>query len=995
MSEDKNILHEEHDGELRPRRTLGQYRIVRLIGKGGMAEVYLAEHVQMRKRYALKVLPRRLASDAKFVSRFRVEARVMADLEHPNIVRVHYMGEQGGWYYLVMDYVEGPDGEPRSLLDELKEHQRLPEERVRHVALQICAALAYAHSFGEGVAHRDLKPSNVLLDAAGDVRIADFGIVKLLGPDYLKSVIGETVVPAPSSHKVPTADLDLPTIALPSDELVTVPGLGSSEYMSPEQREGGPVGPRSDIYSFGVLLYGVLTGRKPHGRYRAPSRYGVRRAWNRIVRKCMRENPEHRYASADAVRLEIERVGKRGNKMLALAAALVLLCVFAGTGILARTWWVNRRAARDVPADGESPPPPPPIAGLSALGEIERQIEDGQLEEAERALRALRAREPANPKAAQLEQALAQERGERSVRPVKTAADLARGTLHRRRLDRGQGFASKLAEVEGIWRKGNAAFDREDWDAALKAYHRTIDLSGEIMELESQRQQALRAKRDCWAVRRHAETAKAKEYAAAPWGSAESSLIQGDRSFERGSFESAREAWENARVKYGEASGYADAMAKYHESRAEFRKALEQEDVNALSKYAGGVWKEIERLRTQGDAASQNPAEGRKAYQEALKKLPAATTSVRRVRARAESREVLEKANAALIEARSLTRVSRHGPALLRKAENEVAAFQLSGSIEYLSGSERQLLQRARNRLRHEAAKFFLDLEERDEAAVPVPRRLRRQNAAAQKMQQSAAQELALPVYVQTRKSAVPFCLVPMGTFTMGSPGAEKDRDADERQHQVKITGSFYMSQTEITQGQWQKVMGENPAQFKGVGANAPVETVSWKTALEFCAKFCALERVPEGTYRLPTEAEWEYACRAGTQTPYYWGSKPSVKYGNLENTETYYWNKKTISSLGLPHGSSCAVAQFAPNNWLLYDMAGNVWEWCSDLYGDYATGELLQDPTGAAKGSRRVCRGGSWKDRGRDCRAANRHAMISGSRSDTLGIRLVRVLGP
>jgi serine/threonine-protein kinase len=245
------------DAQLSPGDTLGQYRIIRLLGRGGMGEVYEAEHVQMGKRYALKVLPRELSSDPQFISRFKLEARVMADLGHPRIVHVDYMGEQDGQFFLVMDYIAGPDGEPRTLEDEL-EAGRLPEKRARELALQVCDALGYAHTFKSGsIIHRDLKPANVLLDEDGNVKVSDFGLARVLGEKYLQTVIDKSIKLS-MAGQLSMGDQDTGRKSSSARSI-----LGTYDYMSPEQKAGGEVSAQSDIYAFGVLLYRMLTGRLP------------------------------------------------------------------------------------------------------------------------------------------------------------------------------------------------------------------------------------------------------------------------------------------------------------------------------------------------------------------------------------------------------------------------------------------------------------------------------------------------------------------------------------------------------------------------------------------------------------------------------------------------------------------------------------------------------------------------------------------------------------
>lgn len=207
----------------------------------------------------------------------------------------------------------------------------------------------------------------------------------------------------------------------------------------------------------------------------------------------------------------------------------------------------------------------------------------------------------------------------------------------------------------------------------------------------------------------------------------------------------------------------------------------------------------------------------------------------------------------------------------------------------------------------------------------------------------------------------------------MGSPSSEPERDSDENQHRVTLTKGFYMGVTEVTQGQWREIMGSNPSNFKG--DNLPVEQVSWNDCQEFIRKL----NLQEGgnKYRLPTEAEWEYACRAGSTSRFCFGDSD----GSLEQ---YAWYNSNSSNKTHP------VAQKKPNEWGLYDMHGNVWEWCQDWFGDYPSGHVA-DPDGPSSGSFRVRRGGSWFSYAGVCRSASRHDGTPGGRGGHLGFRLAR----
>ncbi len=258
----------------------------------------------------------------------------------------------------------------------------------------------------------------------------------------------------------------------------------------------------------------------------------------------------------------------------------------------------------------------------------------------------------------------------------------------------------------------------------------------------------------------------------------------------------------------------------------------------------------------------------------------------------------------------------------------------------------------------------------------------------------------------QSGKCVTPRCVgdgscvfIKAGSFTMGSPANEPGRSSDEVQHKVTITRSFYMMKNEITQGEFQALMGYNPSHFSSCGSTCPVEEVNWHEVAAYANALSKKEGLSEcfkcsgsGTsvscsavshsgyvackgWRLPTEAEWEYAARAGTT---------GARYGNLDDIA---WSVKLFGNKTHPVGGKQA------NAWGLYDMLGNVWEWTYDWYGDYSSSAVV-DPVGTSSGSRRVNRGGSWFNNARHARSANRFRDSPGYRSFNLGARLTKV-GP
>jgi serine/threonine protein kinase len=303
------------DLPLRPGQTFHGLEILELLGKGGMGVVYKARQPTLDRMVALKILPQKMALDPDFQNRFIREAKALGSLNHPNIVAVYDFGAEGGLFFFAMEFVDGTN------LRQILRDRKLPPEQALKIVPQLCDALDYAHT--EGVVHRDIKPENILLDKKGRVKIADFGLAKLVGAD----------------------------VAAAGMLTVTNMVMGTPHYMAPEQVENPKsVDHRADIYAIGVVFYEMLTGELPIGRFELPSKkVQIDVRLDDVVLKALEKSPERRYQNASDIKDAVTKATattssvesysptvltprpvKKSNAPAAIATAVALLLIGIG-----------------------------------------------------------------------------------------------------------------------------------------------------------------------------------------------------------------------------------------------------------------------------------------------------------------------------------------------------------------------------------------------------------------------------------------------------------------------------------------------------------------------------------------------------------------------------------------------------------------------------------------------------------------------------------------
>ncbi|MGH2787204.1 MAG: Stk1 family PASTA domain-containing Ser/Thr kinase [Actinomycetota bacterium] len=290
----------------------GRYAVLERVGTGGMAEVYRARDELLGREVAVKVLSERFSRDRSFVERFRREAQSAANINHPNIVSLYDYGADDGTYYIVMEFIDG-----KSIADVIHSEGPLMPERAAEIAADVAQALGRAHA--TGLVHRDIKSSNIMLTSSGQTKVTDFGIARALGGDGEQTMTQTGMV------------------------------IGTAAYLSPEQAQGNPVDPRSDVYSLGVVLFDMLTGRTPfsgdtplaiaykHVREEPPRPSSLNpdipEELDAVTLKALAKNPDNRYASAAEMREDLQRY-INGQKVLAtpLLSDETTVAAAAGTG---------------------------------------------------------------------------------------------------------------------------------------------------------------------------------------------------------------------------------------------------------------------------------------------------------------------------------------------------------------------------------------------------------------------------------------------------------------------------------------------------------------------------------------------------------------------------------------------------------------------------------------------------------------------------------------
>ncbi|PID77105.1 MAG: hypothetical protein CSB24_03225 [Deltaproteobacteria bacterium] len=949
-----------------------RYEVQREIGRGGMGIVYLARDQVMDIEVALKVVPQELSMDPRAIADLKRETAIAIQLTHPNIMRLHTLATWEGQVYVVMEYVSGG-----TLAHVLAEKQRLSLAEALPLLKEIGAALDYSHNASPAVIHRDLKPLNILLTKQGRVKVTDYGLARVLRDSASRISGGDTA--------------------------------GTLSYMAPEQVRGKGIGRHTDIYALAAICYELLSGTPPF--HTGDLRWQIINedaepiadqpdSVNRALLAGLAKDKENRPASAAEFvkmltsnnlepcknrpalnqsrrsnrprrsrRLSKRRTAKLNRKWLPVLIAGIM--VLAGLGY---DVYSNGSLRSLIMQASELTAANEPIEEMTYADEREADIIPAEQEDnQESTYGSLNLTSVPSGATVYLD-------GKMAGTTPYHASQILNGT---RTIELNlEGYKSVKKEIEII---ASAANEHEiNLNSIYGSLNLTSVPSGATVYLDG------------------------KMAGTTPYHAPQ--ILNGTRTIELN-----LEGYEPVKK---EIEILASTINKHEINLGSIYGSL-----NLTSVPSGAT------VYLDGEKAGTTPYHA-----------PQILNGTRTIELRLEGYEPVKKEIeiiSSTLQEQKIKLASIYGSLKITSVPSGATIYvdgKEAGKTPYYSS---QILKGTRTiELYHkgyEPVKGEIDilsstLQKREINMVSIFGRLNvtsvpegatvyvngknvgqtpyNEEVVAGEISVSVSHPLAknewqkkimivqgkttmvtttlvLPA-LKDPATGMEFVYVKGGCYQMGNTFGNGEHN-EKPIHQVCVKG-FYMGKYEVTQGEWMKIMDSNPSMFKN-GNRYPVEQVSWDDTQAYIKK---LNRKSGKNYRLPTEAEWEYAAREGGKNTRFGTGKNTIesKEANFDAREKY---KKNYSRAGLYRGQTVAVGSFAPNALGLYDMSGNVWEWCQDRWHDsYMEAPRNGSAWESGSTSRRVLRGGSWYDAPEYVRASDRCGNPPDNADSYLGFRLV-----
>ncbi|MEO2015380.1 MAG: SUMF1/EgtB/PvdO family nonheme iron enzyme, partial [Fuerstiella sp.] len=904
----------------------GRYELVRLLGSGGMGEVYLARDTTLDTQVVIKIPHLSLLKDKEFTDRFRREIQSLVKLSHRSIVKITDVGEHKKIPFAVMQYLDGGSLEDRmepGAMDEASLEEWLPD---------VALALDFIHA--KGYVHRDVKPANILFDGEGHAYVADFGVAK-------------AVADGPEQHGKATR--------LTGAGIV----MGTPGYMAPELVMGEAIDHRVDQYALAATVFEVLSGRPP---FEGPTPAAV------MVKQSTMAAPSLQTICPSASS-SVAAAVERGLCQAATDR-------FENCGEFAdAVRGVHSEATPTKRDSSESRPLECPACGT---------VLPLQAKHAKKLIRCSGCREKLRVDAT-CSRLTVSGSSESASHSTVAVASGSRRTGKGTKQGKSQRSRRPLSAVDRL----NSAVDRlKKWATENPAVSMSVGaVAGTLLVLLTV---SLLRESSPETTPLNTEVAEAT--------AGESSDMSSN----------------NESVSVSEANETSNDIAgRSAEGPVLSIISLPSQTIDEEIPLELVIQTSIPLTDVQRFSLSETAPDGMQIDRN-TGRLIWTPTEIQGPGNFAFEAQVTDLSGRSVFCAQPLT---------VQVTEvNVPPTFDAIDPVSAKSGEKLSVRMSASDGdYPANDIRFALGIGAPEGVAIDVETGELSWDivATAESGQHSVAiiatdnsgarAEARLQIQITkgkpiTNSIGMTFNLIPAGEFMMGSPRDENGRINNESQHDVRITRTFYLQTTEVTQEQYQQAMGTNPSYFKG--KQNPVEQVSWDAAIVFCRKLSELpaEKSAGYVYRLPTEAEWEYACRAGTTTQYSFGDNDAqlgdyAWFGNNSGDKQIDALKiwETVQDIDNYSerilGNNCRshpVGEKKPNPWGLYDMHGNLSEWCQDLGAEYPSGSVT-DPTGAASGSDRVFRGGSWFNSADYCQSADRGGFSPSYRIGSLGFRVVR----